>query len=420
MADILDYHAQHHLRKIIKQANLDRRLKNLYLCGQSVSAEVGVVYLMSDGEHAHYHGHTTCKNPFACPVCSAKMMEKYRERINAAIKILKPTHFGFMVTLSVPHFNYMGWRETMDILYETHEYFRKRSYKRGHGHALDSFSKEFPIQHFVRAAEFTWSKKNGAHPHFHAIWWIPRDKFNNDEILKWEAKLDEFWIKTAKRKTLEYWKKNDLHSKLLKEGETLEDLVERLYARCHYAQERGKNYGLYFSKDKDGNLIEAATGDYIAGWGTDNELTGNYQKKASHEGHMTPYEILQASEDDKSLVGVYLDYCLAVTRKPVHHRVRFSFTGISKMIDAYLKEERVRETSRLEKKSTWEVVTYFDETEWYNLCDLDEDAPVLSNILWLAIHARHLLAEYLASLGISIHEIPEHRYRQVRMYYDVA
>lgn len=422
MSEILDYQAQHHLRSYIRKAGLHKELKNLLYCGQSITPRTGVVYVMADDEgHAHFHGAAFCKNPFCCPVCSAKMMEKYRERIAAAIKIMKPTHFGMLVTFALPHMGFMTWRETMDILYEAHTYFRKRSFTRSHGHDMHEFHKLYPVEHNVKVSEFTWSKKNGAHPHFHCIWWIPRDKFDNKAILDWELRLDAFWLKTTKRITLAYWKKNNLHQDILCEGETLERLLERLYNNSRNAQERGDNYGLYFSKDKDGNLLEAENGDYIAGWGADNELTGNYQKKASHEGHMTPYQILLAAQHDKELRQVYLDYCLAVTRKPVHHRVRFSFTGISKLIDAYLKEERVRESERLEKKSSWEVVTYFDEEQWYTLCDLDDlYAPILSNILWFAAYRRDLLVDYLRSLGVQYNFERHRRQHEVEEDYHIV
>lgn len=421
MTDILDYQAQHYLRKYIRRLSGEqyRQLKSVLYCNENVNPAVGAVFVMANSdEQAHYHGHLTCKNTWCCPVCSALMMSHYRERIDAAIGILKPTHFGFMVTFTIPHLGFMGWRESLDILYDAHAYFRLKSFKKGCGHAYHEFNKLYPVEHSVKAGEFTWSKKNGAHPHFHAIWWIPRDKFSNDDIVNWEDELGAFWLKTVKRKAIEYWRKHNLHANILKSGETLEDLADRVFAgsdRCY------KQLAFYMSKDENGNLIEAVSGDYIAGWGTDCELTGNRRKEASHEGHMTPHQMLVASYSDKELQREYIDFCLAVTQKPVRHRVRFSQSGIVKRIDVYLKEQSQRESKILQKKSEWEVVTYFDENEWYALCDLDDSgAPVLANILWFAAHRRDLLADYLQSLGFEMHTGRHRRQCDVEESYDIA
>lgn len=404
MADILDYQAQHYLRKYIRRLEGDdyKQLKSILYCNQSVAPQIGAVFLLGDDKnHSMFHGHTTCKNPFCCPVCSSMMMEHYRERINAAIQILKPTHFGFMTTFTMPHYGFMGWRETMDILYEAHDYFRRKSFSKRCGHAYQDFNKLYPVEHSVKVCEFTWSKKNGAHPHFHCLWWIPRDKFDNDEILKWESELDSFWLKTLKRVAIRYWKQHNLH---INGRESLEHLAHRLFFTSDQVKYAGGTIAFKISA-KDGQIIEAVNGDYISGWGADNEMTGNYRKEASHEGHMTPYQMLVESFHDKELRDEYIKFCLAVTQKPVHHRVRFSTgKGLCKRIDAFLKEQKQRETKSLQKKSKWEVVTYFDENEWYLLCDLDDSmAPILSNILWYAAHRRDLLAEYLNSLGLEIH-----------------
>lgn len=424
MSDVLDYQAQHYLRKYIRSLEGEdyKQLKSILFCNQSVSPAVGAIFLMADDkEHSKFYGHNTCKNPFCCPVCSSVVMEHYRERISAAIDILKPTHFGFMVTFTMPHLAFMGWRESMDILYEAHSYFRMKSFKKGCGHTFHEFTKLYPVEHNVKVCEFTWSKKNGAHPHFHCIWWIPRDKFDNDNILNWEQDISDFWLKTLKRKAFQYWKKHNLHSDILRENEPLENLANRLFVGSDRAKDNGLNCAFKISRDKDGSIKEVENGDYIAGWGADNELTGNYRKTASHEGHMTPYEMLVASFHDKELRDEYIKFCLAVTKKPVHHRVRFSFTGISKRIDLYLKEKIQRETESLEKKSTWEVVTYFDENEWFLLCDLDDEyAPVLANILWFAAHRRDLLADYLKSLGLIFHSDKHRRQSEVEEAYNIV
>lgn len=414
--DILDYHLQHHLRKYIRRAGDEhfKQLKNVLFCGQTISPTAGAVYLLANGENkSRYYGHTHCQNPWCCPVCSALLMEKYREKIALAIEVLHKEYFGFMVTFTIPHFKFMSWRETMDILYDTHAYFRLKNFNKKSGHAYHDFNKSYPVKHSVKVCEFTWNRKNGAHPHFHSIWWIPRDKFDNDGILALEEELSNFWLKTAKRKMIEYWKKHNLHYDILREGETLEDLAERVFLGAEMSKVTKSQSALFISK-QDGKIIEVVNSDYISGWGSDREMTGNYRKEATCKSSMTPHQILQAAEHDPKMEAEYIKFCLAVTQKPVKHRVRFSNSGITKLINDYRKTLNEVQTEHLEKKSTWEVVTYFDENEWFLLCDLDDEyAPVLANILWFAAHRRDLLADYLSSLGIEVHTCKHRRQKEI-------
>ena len=398
MADVLDYQCQHFLRKAIDELPTEQRnqLKSIRLCGQSVMKHLNRVYLIvNERGDVRYHGHTTCKNPFACPVCSARMMEKYRSKVAAAIDVLYKEYFGFMFTLTIPHWSFMTCRETMDILRDTWKYFRMSSFKgRSHGHVFHEFKSDVTIAHHVKVMEHTWGK-NGWHPHYHGIMWTPRG--NEGRVLDWEKKLSEFWIKAAKRVTLKYWKKNNLHQKVLLKGETYEQLIDRMYKLSDDCQ-----VGLLFSKDKEGNLREVHTGDYICGWGADNEVTGNIGRKASKNGHYTPYQLL-LNIDKPEFRKLYIDFCLAVTQKPVVHRVDFSQTGLVKMIEAYQKENGY-ETEVILKKApeksatNWKVLAFFDATQWYELSQMDRWEPVFAEILLVATQRRECLLEFIDSL----------------------
>ena len=403
MSDVLDYHAQHRLRAMIRKLPAAERyqLRNIAKCGENIIRNnIGAkaaVYLLSDGERSKFFGQAHCQNPWCCPVCSARRMEEYRSKIASAIDCLNEEYFGFMMTFTIPHLSFMSCRETTDILYNTWTFFRHKSWRKDGWHPYQQFNKEVPIAHHVRVCEYTYGE-NGWHPHFHAIFWTKRG--NESKILKWEEKLSAFWLKKAKAMTLKYWKDNGLH---INDKETQEELCDRLYSKADTAKYRG----IYISKDsKTGKVLESHSSDYLTGWGADRELTGNVRKEASHGGHYTPHQILEMAYTNPKYEAIYIDFCLSVTRKPVHHRVDFSQTGISGMVEEYRKEHGYR-TAIVEKKTSWEVVATFDENTWFDICILNDDSPVLSNILYLAQAAEHreILYDYLESLGFRRRDI---------------
>ena len=383
---------QHHLRRWIDKLPVWQRaqLRTLYSCGISVHQIPGIakgVYVLSNGRESRFWGHVTCKNPWCCPVCSARRMTEYKERIAAAIDMeIEDGYFGFMASFTIPHLNFMSCRETTDILYNTWTYFRMKSFKKK-VHAYQLFCRALGVRDFVRVCEYTHGE-NGWHPHFHAIFWLPR--INADKVLEWQAKLNELWLSTAKRETLKYWREHNLHS-----GVDLEELVERLYEPT----ERTGQLGFKISVDKKGKILEAKTSNYICGWGADSELTGNYLKKASHEGHYTPNQILELGEHDKAMEDLYIDYCLAVTLHPVHHRVNFSKNGMQKRIDKWLETHDYSEETDEEKKP-WTCVDLISEEDWFDLhiYERTTGAPVFSNILYLAAEHSELVVDYIESI----------------------
>lgn len=398
---IVDYHMQHVLHRILDGEGPDTKhqLRNIRACGRKlIPPGTGtlplVAVLRSDDGKANLFGHAHCRNPFCCPVCEAKIMEVYRAKIASALDMQEHSgEWGFMATFTIPHLKFMSCRETTDILYDTWRYFRQRlksSHKNSTWeHPYRQFTEATGVSSWVRVCEYTYGEKNGWHPHFHCIFWVPKEHF--DDVLAWEEKLCNFWIEQAKRVTLQYWRKNDLHA-----GEDLDKLLLNVFKRANWWGQ-----ALRFSRDGNGKLLKATSANYVAGWTTDQEVTGNCKKKASHEGHYTPYQILEMAEHDKHWARTYIDFCLNVTRKPVHHRLNFSKNGICKRIAEWNKTHVVESTSHI-KKNTWAPVTFFYADDWYTICELNKHTPVIANILYLAQNADHeeLLFDYIESLGV--------------------
>ena len=353
-----------------------------------------VAVLRSNDGKSTLFGHTHCRNPFCCPICEAKIMEGYRAKISSALDMQEHSgESGFMATFTIPHLKFMSCRETTDILYETWKYFRakiKSSHKNSTWkHLYRQFVEATGVSSWVRVCEYTYGETNGWHPHFHCIFWVPKEHF--DDVLEWEEKLCAFWIEQARRVTLKYWRKNNLH-----EGEDLDELLKNLFKHADWWGQ-----ALRFSRDGNGQLLKATSANYMAGWTTDREVTGNCRKQASHEGHYTPYQMLEKAEHDKHWARLYIEFCLNVTQKPVHHRLNFSKNGICKRITEWEKTHVVKSESHI-KKNTWEPVTYFYADDWFTICHLNRNAPVIANILYLAQQAEHeeILFDYLESLRI--------------------
>ena len=399
--DVLDYHLQHVLRRILGALPYEerRRYKSILLCGQKAIKQPGAmngVYILKSDDQAKFFGQVHCQNPFVCPVCSARIMEKYRARIASALDMLHEEYFGFMVTFTLPHLKFMSCREITDILYDTWKYFRSKlgnGHDKTYEHPYKKFTRECEVEHWVRVCEYTYSDINGWHPHFHCIFWCKRDKA--DKVAAYQKELNEFWTAQGKRVTMKYWKTHKLHEDV----DDREGLLERLYQKvCN------KYPALKMSVDASGKLIETKSSDYVSGWGSDREATGNVRKEASHESHYTPFQILEKAEHDAHWANIYVDFVRAVTRKPVHHRLDFSRTGICKQIKQWQATHGYDSTSKQKKSAVWKVVAFFNESQWSDLCYKNQYAPVLSNILYLAGANTDLMFDYLRSLDVRLSE----------------
>lgn len=398
--EILDHTLHSYLHKILAElpANQQLQTKSLRLCGKKIVPQKGLptaVYLISNGQRSKFIGNTLCKNTWACPVCSAYMMSKYSSEIASAIEMKRAEgYMAFMMTLTVPHLRFMTCRTVTDILFETYSYFRRTAKQKNYrpqkrtGSVSKQFFDDLAISDYVNVCEYTWGV-NGWHPHFHMLLWTKRE--NAQKIMDWQAKLNEFWLKTAKRITEKHL------SKVFTENFAV-DYVNRLYTKAE------EGAGVYISND-NGVVRESLTSDYIAGWGADKELTGNRRKEASHAGHYTPYQILEAAYyGNAEMKKLYIEFVLQVTRKPVHHRVLWSKNGFKARLNNYRQSLKAKEL--LKKKENedaeWKVVCWFTLEQWKDLCYKNDEEPVLANILFMCNHARDILFEYFESIGIKM------------------
>lgn len=393
MSDVQDYHLQAWLKRKIQSLPYGDRaaLRNLSMCSHKVLPKSvapnapQAVYLLSNGKEAKFFGHITCKNTWCCPVCTAKVMEKRRQRAQAALDALGSKFFAFGMTFTIPHLRFQSCHEVTQILYDTWRRFNNckslsKSREDNFTTPVKNFFKKLDIKYYVKVAEYTYGN-NGWHPHFHMIFWVDYSKKN--DILAYQADLQASWNRFFENCAKSYWKRNGL-----------ERDINKFINVIKHAALNGTSESVNFSV-KDGKIAQIKSSAYLCGWGGDSELTGNVSKSASHEGHLTPYQILEKAEYDEFYADLYIEFCLE-TSLYVHQRTAFS-RGLGQIIDKYIQTEGYKSVIKKKLDADWKVLCWFTKEQWLVLCDKNNKYPILSNILYLAKNHNYttILFDYL-------------------------
>lgn len=330
--EIEDYQQLKAVKKKLSE-DLSKKLffKSLFHCGSKVAmvANLSAVAVVANNKTARFYGVTHCKSPWCCPVCTSRQMARYAADIAVAIDALKERdELAAMITLTIPHTRDFTCQESTEILYNSWKDFVV------HGNTVlanskndifSNFAAATNHKHRVRVTEYTWGEK-GWHPHFHTLFWFPRDKFQS--IIDWQERLETRWLEIVKRNTLKqlllrYPETQNVRinslglrklncCKELPDAPTIRELLfnvkhvvkvdEMLNKRLEnlgyrimkmYENLDPKSHALYISVDESGKVIEQQSSNYICGWGANREITGNVGYKATNPGHYTWQQILE-------------------------------------------------------------------------------------------------------------------------------
>lgn len=391
------------LQRFLKQAIAANpfyynKLKNIYYCGirnVKIPGQAGGTHIISNGKYTRILGVKNCRHSWGCPHCTAREMRKHSQNIGAAITKLKEQNLvPIMITLTVFHTNKETAAEVLQLLKDTYTRFTKLSRWKGSADrnkytkagAWCNFCTEFNIRHSVKVMEVTYGE-HGWHPHFHNLYWIPKDKLN--EIGKWEDDLRAQWLnfeKTCAKKIFD---------------EEHNEIREFLYqkSRKKFFAENGYDEGLYISKDNNGKVCAMEASDYICGWGGNDELTNADKKsgglKTGKKGHYTLNQMLNEAyyHNNTKLLDKYLEW-LCVIADTRTHRIDYSRTGLKPLIEQYKRTEAYRDC--MKKKRThatggvapYHTVAYFKSEDWREICYFDthndSDIPIIELIICFA------------------------------------
>lgn len=442
-----------------KWLNIHREyyLPNIRQCGSAIIKDLGnapsvFVLYNEKTDKAKLYGNTSCGSAWACPKCTAEVMAKKAAEIACAIDCLKKQHHqsAIMITFTIPHSANMTCKESFQVLLNTWRQFSKggnsafkskqkytlkndKGIRGKKGGALGvgkagsikvyykgrdpygAFRAELGIKHNVRVYEFTHGE-NAWHPHIHALFWVPDKNFKY--VLNYEQELLDYWWHAVKLESKKFW------SQKIKDPQELETFLSTTYADYKKTTADGHK-SLYISKDRDfpDRAKKVSSSWYIAGWGGDKEVTGNYKQKATHsDKNMTPYQIINKAfesqrEEREKYLKLYAEYAQATYK---HRRCEFSKSGITQLIREYKKTNEYKES--LKKKDTdkekfWRMVYWFTNQQWKEILLIERTTKyyIIDDILELARapNARQLIKMFLEKFGISASPIECENAKQI-------
>lgn len=271
------------------------------------------VEVLKSVEHktAFYAGLQTCGSVWACPVCAAKIAERRRAEIQAAMAAHKAAGGCVnMLTLTCPH-------QVKDNLADLLAKQAKALNRFWADRASKAVFQEMGVIGQIRALEVTNGRlsehNNGWHPHYHVLQFggsgVDLGRFDGPQMKDWQVRLYLSWAKACKAA----------------------GLGEPSYA-----------HGL---KLDDGS--KAAK--YVSKWGLEDEMTKGHTKKAiSGE---TPFDFLRsylADGEDKQAGALFKEFAQTFKGKRQLHwskglKKRFA---IGEKTDEQVSSE-VEDTARL-------------------------------------------------------------------------
>ena len=239
-------------RKFLPKSRTDKCLRL-----RQASKEIQV-WQSIEHKTTSFSGLQTCGSVWACPVCSAKIAERRRAEIVAAMAAHKSAG-GCMnlLTLTAPH-------QRTDNLAELLKKQALALKKMFADFTVRKVLTEMGVLGQIRALEVTHGRKsdynNGWHPHYHLLLFagsgVDLARFDRSQMMDWSVKLYQRW------------------------------------AACCVGAGLGMPSYEHGIKLDDGS--KAA--NYVAKWGLEHEMTRGHTKKAIHGE--TPFDMLDAYAED--------------------------------------------------------------------------------------------------------------------------
>lgn len=283
---------------------------------------------------ASYGGLQTCGSVWQCPVCAAKIAERRRVEVLAAMTAWKAQGGTVnMVTLTCPHQRTDALGDLLDKQAKALNYFWM-------DRQVKAVLVEMGNIGHIKATEGTHGRlsewNNGWHPHYHVLMFDGSKgclkTFDHAQMTDWQVRLYLRWANACK----------------------LAGLGEPSYA-----------HGL---KLDDGSKADK----YISKWGLEDEITKGHTKKAiSGE---TPFDLLralQANPDDRQAAALFIEFATVFKGK---RQLRWS-KGLKAR---FAVEEKTDEELTEEKDDFAQVLGQLTIEQWRDVLAVEGRGPLLS------------------------------------------
>lgn len=392
--DFQSHTLQHYLKNKINQSKVYHyKLRQLANCGV-VGEITNGVHILSNGTDTRILGVKMCGHSWVCPACTAKKMAKYSRRVGAAIDALANQGYAaFMITFTIFHTKTMTCKQTYNLLRETfHTMTKKGNWKRkkkdnsGYyvsGGIWNNFIREFDIKHTIKTLEVTYGE-HGWHPHIHMLFFVKKHRLQ--EIASWEEKLITYWNEHTDRVA-----KKMFQPKQYEVRKFLESKVNRPDA---------EHQSVYISKNDNGEILKVQSGDYLCGWGGNNELTGGTKcLKTAKKDNLTPLQMLQKAYDleylqpkqSRRYLRLYLHLAWFLISNRVH-RIDFSRTGLNAITQNWINSEGYKELYKKKCQSLdvapYHTVCWLTLRTWREVCYINDylQFPIIPLIVRFATY----------------------------------
>jgi hypothetical protein len=230
-----------------------------------------VQVLKSEHQTASYSGLQTCGSVWRCPVCSAKIAERRRAEIIAAMESHKAAGGCVnMLTLTCPH----QLKDNLGDLLQKQAKALNSFWNSRHSKAI---FQAMGVIGQIRALEVTHGRKsgsnNGWHPHYHVLQFggvgVDLALFEPAQMTDWQVRLYLIWAKCCVNAGL---------------------------------GEPSYRHGLKLDNGEK-------AGQYVSKWGLEDEMTKGHTKKATHGE--TPFDFLRAylaDKNDKQAAALFIEF----------------------------------------------------------------------------------------------------------------
>lgn len=247
-------------------------------CLKILTKDLGAVSVQ---RHMHgdclFAGLINCGSAWVCPVCHVRIMERRKIEI-AEIFIhwaKQERKWAHMLTFTFPHSIHDALNTHADALVAAYRDFTSHN-------VWGLFAAKIGYCGCIKSFEILWGQKNGWHGHFHVLWFHARGV----DLKLQQVWLVDRWIKCLERTGLSFTEqqKSDMHE-----------------------------HSIDITRAHDGNYLSKLGGK--SGWGIENELTKATNKKHSQKELISPFQLLDLAENDKTSADLFREYALATKGK---------------------------------------------------------------------------------------------------------